>query len=79
VALLRVDRRLERGKFWEFTPKQFPSQPKVNRDHIMKCAEEIDLDMGRFEMRPWTPGGQAARQGAMRRVWCFQTIGAAPS
>ena len=45
----------------------------------MKRAEEIDLDMGHFEMRPWTRGGEAARQGAMRRVWCFQTIRAAPS
>jgi hypothetical protein len=49
MALLRVDRRLERGKFWESTPKQFTSQPKVNRDHIIKCAEETGLDMDRFE------------------------------
>jgi protein-disulfide isomerase len=39
----------EQGKFWEFNKKLFSSQPKIKRDDIMKYAQEMGLDMGRFE------------------------------
>jgi protein-disulfide isomerase len=39
----------EQGKFWEFHDKLFAGQPKIQREHLLRYAQELGLDMKRFE------------------------------
>ncbi|TVQ76632.1 MAG: hypothetical protein EA369_09950 [Bradymonadales bacterium] len=39
----------EQGKFWEFHAKAFANQRALNEENIQKWAQEIGLDMARFE------------------------------
>jgi protein-disulfide isomerase len=39
----------EQGKFWEFHDKIFKNQPKIQRPFLLQYAQELDLDMKRFE------------------------------
>ena len=37
------------GKFWEYHDKLFANQSKIKRDDLLKYAQELELDMARFE------------------------------
>jgi protein-disulfide isomerase len=39
----------EQGKFWEFHDKLFKNQPKIQRPFLVQYAQELGLDMKRFE------------------------------
>jgi len=39
----------EQGKFWEFHDKLFKNQPKIQRPFLMQYAQELGLDMKKFE------------------------------
>ena len=39
----------EQGKFWEFHDKVFKNQPKIQRQFLLQYAQELGLDMKRFE------------------------------
>ncbi len=38
----------EQGKFWEFHDKVFAGQPKIQRDSLDQYAQDVGLDMNRF-------------------------------
>jgi protein-disulfide isomerase len=37
------------GKFWEYHDKIFANQSKIKRDDLVKYAQDLQLDMARFE------------------------------
>ena len=37
------------GKFWEYHDKIFANQRKIKRDDLLQYAQELELDMKRFE------------------------------
>ena len=39
----------EQGKFWEFHDKLFSNQPKIQGPDLTKYAQELGLDMKRFQ------------------------------
>jgi len=39
----------EQGKFWEFHDKLFKNQPKIQRPFLLQYAQELGLDMKRFQ------------------------------
>ena len=39
----------EQGKFWEFHDKVFKNQPKIQRQFLLQYAQELGLDMKKFE------------------------------
>jgi protein-disulfide isomerase len=39
----------EQGKFWEYHDKLFISTAKLKRENLLQYAEELNLDMDRFE------------------------------
>jgi protein-disulfide isomerase len=39
----------EQGKFWEFHDKLFTNQPKIKGPDLTRYAEELGLDMKRFQ------------------------------
>ena len=49
----------EQGKFWEFHDKLFANQSKIKRDFLLQYAQELGLDMKRFEQALNTGQGKA--------------------
>ena len=39
----------EQGKFWQFHDKFFKNQPQIKRPFLLQYAQELGLDMKRFE------------------------------
>jgi protein-disulfide isomerase len=39
----------EQGKFWEFHDKVFKNQPKIQRPFLLQYAQELGLDMKKFQ------------------------------
>ena len=39
----------EQGKFWDFHDKLFENQRKLKRENLLEYAQQLELDMARFE------------------------------
>ena len=39
----------KQGKFWEYHDKLFADTRKLKRDNLIQYAQELDLDMAKFE------------------------------
>ena len=48
-AALASEAARNQGKFWEFHDKLFKNQPKIQRPFLLQYAQELGLDMKRFE------------------------------
>ena len=49
----------EQGKFWEYHDKLFANMPKIQREFLVQYAQEVGLDMNRFEQALNAPQSKA--------------------